>query len=345
MTPDPEPGALQPRPDHSPARPDPTPDQMLTTRAAERITTAWTANTRRAVAYQWRQFATWCAEHDRAALPCSSETLASYAAHLADQGLAPASIDTALGCIQGRHKAEGHALNGAPARMVLRSYRREQAVSGRRARQAAALTVGQLRSMVQQADPETLSGKRDRALLLLGYNMMARRSELTALNLDDVTLTDHGLEVFVAASKTDKASAGETVAVPYGTHLDTCAVRAVLAWRAALEELGVTSGPLLRGVDRHGRLVGSSGAAGRRGTRMSPDSVNRIVRRLAKAAGLEGVSAHSLRSGPATAAAMAGAPRAWITRQGRWSPTSTAVDAYIRPADAWENNPMRRLGL
>ncbi|MBV2366576.1 hypothetical protein [Streptomonospora nanhaiensis] len=51
------------------------------------------------------------------------------------------------------------------------------------------------------------------------------------------------------------------------------------------------------------------------------------------------MTAHSLRAGAATAAARGGAQRADIARQGRWQPTSIAVDTYIRPADAWRDNP------
>ncbi|WP_436892293.1 hypothetical protein [Nocardiopsis dassonvillei] len=47
----------------------------------------------------------------------------------------------------------------------------------------------------------------------------------------------------------------------------------------------------------------------------------------------------------ATAAAAARVPRAWIARQGRWAERSTAIDAYIRPADAWTDNPLRHVGL
>ena len=38
-------------------------------------------------------------------------------------------------------------------------------------------------------------------------------------------------------------------------------------------------------------------------------------------------------------------PRAWIARQGRWSEKSTEVDSYVRPADAWRDNPIRKVGV
>ena len=50
--------------------------------------------------------------------------------------------------------------------------------------QKAALTFEAIRQALI-ALPNTLSGKRDRALLLLAYSLMARRSELVALNVED----------------------------------------------------------------------------------------------------------------------------------------------------------------
>ena len=158
-------------------------------------------------------------------------------------------------------------------------------------------------------------------------------------------LRHDGLEVFVATSKTDKDAAGATVAVPYGTLLLTCPVRTTTAYLQALTDTGITHGPLLRSVDRHGRPAGTTDAAGRGTGRMSGAGINLVVKRLAHNADLQNITAHSLRAGPATAAAAAGAPRAWIARQGRWSEKSTAVDTYIRPADAWRDNPIRKVGL
>jgi hypothetical protein len=51
--------------------------------------------------------------------------------------------------------------------------------------------------------PDDLTGRRDRALLLLGF----RRSELVALDLTDVEETEAGLRVTIRHSKTDQAVA------------------------------------------------------------------------------------------------------------------------------------------
>ncbi|QKW32454.1 tyrosine-type recombinase/integrase (plasmid) [Nocardiopsis flavescens] len=319
-------------------------DDALTPAAAARVADGWAPNTKRAIDYDWTRFADWCAATGRRPLPATGATLASYVTHLMQDRPAPATIERALGIVQTYHKAVDLAVNGRPARMALRSYRREWAAGGGRVRRAAAVDVEQLTAMLTAA-PDGLAGLRDRTLLLLGFTLMARRSELASLDIGDVRAVGEGLEVFIASSKTDKDAVGATSRVPYGTLALTCAVRTTQDWIGALAEHGLTEGPLLRGIDRYGRPAGTPGATLRGTGRMSGAGINLIVQRLAAAAGLEGVTAHSLRAGPATAAAMAGVPRAQIVRQGRWAENSTAVDAYIRPAEDWEHNPMRRVGL
>ncbi|MEY9212011.1 tyrosine-type recombinase/integrase [Thermobifida halotolerans] len=325
----------------------PAVDNELSEAAAARIADSWAANTRTAYSRDWTAFRTWCDAHDRSALPASAATLATYVDALTRTvpPPAPATVDRALGTIQSHHTAVGLPLDTKPARMVLRSYRRERAQAGHTPRRAPALTVDQLRAMVD-ATGDDLVGLRDRTLCLLGFAMMARRSELAALDIDDVREVAEGLEVRVRTSKTDRDSVGAGVAVPYGSLARTCPVRTTLAWIAALAETGITTGPLLRAVDRHGRPAGTPGATVRGSGRMSGAGINHVVKTLAQRAGIDApVTAHSLRAGAATAAAAARVPRAHIARQGRWSLRSPVVDTYIRPADAWNDNPIRHVGL
>ena len=97
---------------------------------------------------------------------------------------------------------------------------------------------------------------------MLGFSMMARRSELAALDIADVDFTRDGMEVTVRVSKTDQDAVGEIVPIPYGTHPDTCPVRTVENWLLRLSRrYGIDTGPLLRSVTRHGDLgfrMGSS---------------------------------------------------------------------------------------
>ncbi|MER7209471.1 tyrosine-type recombinase/integrase [Streptosporangium sp. NPDC000239] len=329
-------------------------ERALSPAARVRVADGFAATTGRAYARDWTAFTTWCTTHGRTPLPATAETLAEYVTHLAATPTrtgtppAPSTVERALACIQSRHKLAGLAADARPARLALRSYRRQRADAGQRTRKAPPAELDILRRMLDATAPDTLAGLRDRAALVLGFALMGRRSELTALNIADITLTGDGLEVFIGRSKTDQDAIGETVPLPYGSHTETCPVRVVQAWIAALAEQEVTSGPLLRGVDRHGHLTGTVGAAGKAVKRMSGHGLNLLVRRAAVRAGLpnaETFSAHSLRAGGATAAAKAGAPVSAIARHGRWSEKSPVVHGYIRTADKWRDNPMRGVGL
>src|SRR5262245_46244788 len=59
--------------------------------------------------------------------------------------------------------------------------------------------------------PSDLGGLRDRASLLLGFAGALRRSELVALNVDDLEETAEGLHVRIRRSKTDQEGAGRTL--------------------------------------------------------------------------------------------------------------------------------------
>jgi integrase len=304
----------------------------------QRIADGVAANTVKAYARQWAGFSEWCAEHGRTSLPATPETLAEYVGHLAEAGKGPSTIQQAMAAVAVRHDAaELPKPNTKGALLVLRSLRRERAAQGKRKRQAPPVTVDVLRKLIDVTDPDSLAGKRDCLLLVLGLVMMSRRSELSALDIEDVTENENGLEILIRMSKTDQDAMGEVVPVPRGSNPHSDPVRLLRAWLVALAEKGITSGALLRSIDRHGR-VGEG--------RLTTDSINRIVRRLAVLAELpdaESYTAHSLRAGGATAAYRAGAPVSAIKKQGRWK--SDVVNEYIRSVDRWRDNPMTNIGL
>jgi len=62
------------------------------------------------------------------------------------------------------------------------------------------------------AQPDTLTGTRNRTLLSLGYNFLARRSELVAIRSDDLKFTPDGaLGGMIRKSKTDQYGKGRLV--------------------------------------------------------------------------------------------------------------------------------------
>lgn len=173
--------------------------------------------------------------------------------------------------------------------------------------------------------PDTMAGKRDRAMLLLGFAGAFRRSELAALNVEDLTFGANGVDVLIRRSKTDQEGAGKTVAVPHGTHL--LPVQALQAWLAAAD---ITQGPIFRAVSRSG-TVGTDAITGH--------TVANVVKRYAELAGLDvaGFSGHSLRAGIVTSAADRGADLNRIMDVSRHVDPRT-VRTYIRRADRYKDH-------
>jgi integrase len=336
------------RPDETPAVAYSDADFSITEDTARQLLEATPENTRRAYERNWAQFATWCTEQGRVPLPATAQTLADYIARLVGIGLAPATIEQAIGTIRSRHRDAGY--KGRPdttaALKLLNAYRREWAAAGNKTRKSTPILLPALRAMVGVWDPGTPAGLRNRALLLVGFTLMARRSELSALNIGDLAAHEEGMTVTIRLSKTDQAARGVQVAVPFAQHAEMCAVRAVNAWRAELAGRGLATGALFRPVDRHGKIGGEPGTAGGITDRLTGKSINNIVRRSALLAGLrEHYTAHGLRAGAATVAYAAGIPVSVIAAHGRWSLKSPVVLGYIRPVDQWKNNAMKGIGL
>lgn len=284
------------------------------------------ANTRRAYRTQWATFATWCAEHGQESLPAAPPTLALFLTERAQGGLKVASLGLSLSAIRAAHFEAGRPDPSANpmVRTVWEGIRRTH---GAAPRCATPLTADAIRAIVTGLSAERTRDVRDRALVLLGFAGAFRRSELVALDVEDLAPDPaRGVVVRVRKSKTDQLGAGADVAVPFGAQPALCPVRALDAWRAVS---GIRAGALFRSVDRHGRV----------GRRLDGGDVARTLKELAARAGIDAalVSGHSLRAGLATTAALANRSDRSIMAQGRWK-SRTMVDRYVRIADAWRDN-------
>ncbi len=283
-------------------------------------------NTRRSYRAQWSTFARWCEAHARATLPTEPATLALYLVERAQHGRKVATLGLALSAIRAAHRDAGLAdpSDTPEVRAVWEGIRRTHGTAQRR---ATPLVASSIRAIAASLPSGELRAARDRAVILLGFAGAFRRSELVALDLGDLAFDAvRGVAVTVRRSKTDQTGAGAVVAIPFASHTDVCAVRALRAW---VEAAPITAGPLFRSVDRHGNV----------GQRLDGRDVARIVKAAASRAGLEAslVSGHSLRAGLATTAALAGKSDRAIMAQGRWR-SRAMMDRYVRTADVWRDN-------
>lgn len=289
-------------------------------------------NTRRAYRSDWKQFESWCADHGLEALPAAPATIGIHLTAMADAGYKVATIQRRLTAITYAHRAAGHELDTRqPAiREVFAGIRRKLGTAQGAKR---ALLTDDIRIMMRLL-PDTIIGVRDRALLLIGFAGALRRSELVALDVEDLEFQQAGVVLHIGRSKTDQEGEGQEVAIPFGQYEATCPVVAVQSW---LSVAGITSGPVFRGVDRHGNVSP---------VRFSDRAVALIVKKITGIAGLEPseYAGHSLRSGMATSASRAGASERSIMDQTRHR-SVTMVRKYIQRGLLFADNAAGRLGL
>jgi integrase len=290
------------------------------------------ANTVKAYRSDWARFEGFCRGRGVPSLPAVPVTVAAYAAEAA-RALKANTIERHLTAI-----SQAHQLAGMPnptedklVRTVMAGIRR---VKGTAQQGKEPLSPELLRKMFAGL-PGDLRALRDRALLLVGFAGAFRRSELVALRYEDVRFTEKGLAVTISKSKTDQEGEGQTVGIPYGSHPESCPVRALEAW---IEASNISYGYLFTAIGRWGGEVTAKP--------ICDHQLAKIIKRLAVCAGLDpaGFSGHSLRSGLATSAAEGGASERSIMEQTRHR-SLRQVRKYIRRGSLFYDNAAARSGL
>ena len=217
-----------------------------------------------------------------------------------------------------------------------------------RARQACLMSVWPSRSMLRLFDliagiarPHPIhsvaianrvlqSVPRDRGLLLVGFAGGFRRSELAQITPRDLTFSRNGVSITIRRSKTDAAGKGRVVALPSNAG-DLCPVRALRDWLARLRSLNPPADDraLFRRIDRYGQLGGPLGAA----------PTGPILQKRMALCGRPsaGFSAHSLRAGLVTSAALAGVP-VWSIQRQTGHRSEAMVHKYIRDLTPFQAN-------
>ena len=307
----------------------------------------------RAYEADWRHFAAWCASRDHAPLPAHPTVVASYlAAHARGVGgverLKTSTLQRRMAAIGAYHTASYHPnpCQSPEVRATWHGIRRQLGWTKNRA--APAIT-GVLRQLADTCDLDRYIGLRDRAMLLVGFAALLRRSEVVALDVADLVLVEQGLEVRVPDTETGvrrrraDPELPDVRAVPYGEHPETCPVRAWLAWRQAT---GLTSGPAFRPVHPRARVGHYPTASIQRAPRLTDLAVYRAVQSAARRAGLPTplrYRSHSLRAGAAVQAAPVASDQE-LMRAGGWA-SLEVVRSYTADSRIWEDPVAGRLGL
>ena len=288
---------------------NPTPTQALS-ELIKHLDGAYAPNTLRAYLADMLEFILFCEKHSLAALPASSATVASFLMGTLSQGIKTATIRRKASSISAIHR-----LSSLPDPTkhpeVLITLRKICRQLGTRFDQAYPITKVVLNKLLAVCGSD-LRGLRDRALLMLAYDCMRRRSELVSLRVEDMEwLSEEGVSILLRKSKTDQHGSGQWI------HLSTPATKAVQDW---LEAAQIKEGFVLRGVHPNGSLTPS----------LCESRVSRIYKTLAKRAQLnerivQSISGHSMRVGGAQDMLVQGASLPQIMVKGGWAKTDTVM--------------------
>lgn len=284
----------------------------------DRMEGAYAPITIRAYRKGTNTFVDWCNERGRAPFPAPPALIAEFLQDEAER-IGPATVGQRLAAVRKAHRLLGMAdpTQDEEINLVLRRIRRTKGV---RPRQAKGLTRPYLDRFLA-AQPENPWGLRNRAMLSLGYDLLARRSELVALRTDDVEFRNDGtLRALIRRSKSDPFGNGR---LGFGSKRSSKLVHEWLAWR------GDAIAPLFCGIYQ-GRAINRA---------LCDRMVTVVLEQAAAAAGVEPTeaaefSAHSLRVGAAQDLLVAGHETAAIMRAGGWK----SINVLARYLESAEHN-------
>lgn len=291
-------------------------------------------NTLRAYEADWNDFAFWCSDRRHIALPAKPRTISDYISDLADYANAN-TISRRLSAISANHKAAGYERNNptrdVKVKNVLAGIRRKK---GTIQRGKAALLVEDIRDIARHFDDADLTGLRDKALILTGFAGAFRRSELVALDADDLSFSREGVIIEIRHSKGDQEGEGQYLAITCGESPLTCPVTALKSW---MQAAGIKSGPLFRPITKSKTV---------RDQRLTDKSVALLVKKYAALVGLDAddFAGHSLRRGFATSAAQHDVDERDIMKQTRHK-SERMVRRYIERGNLFKDNPVKKMGL
>lgn len=279
--------------------------------------------TRKAYLSDIKVFVDWCDEMSQQAMPADPATVADFLAAQADEGINSSTLNRRMAAIKYGHEAKGHESPTGDKLIgtTLKGIRRSQKAPSQ---PKEAATIDKMHAMLSHCDTSTIAGKRDKAILLLGFAGAFRRSELAALEVKDLKFVEHGIRVTIPYSKTDQEGEGKEIAI-YNGKLNVAGV--LNEW---LDEARISEGAIFRPLTKSG---------GVRYMAISGKSVAAIVKKYAAKAGLDpkDFAGHSLRSGFVTSAAEAGANLFKIMDVSRHKNVAT-VRRYVRSSDAFKDH-------
>jgi site-specific recombinase XerD len=279
-------------------------------RFLERIDGAYAPNTIRAFRADFEEFEEYCKSSKRRSLPAAPQTIAEFIDSQISRGIRATTVKRKLVSLAAVHRLSdlGDPTKSSTVRISVRRMCRKL---GAAYKQALPVTSSMLEKMLKATD-NSLAGLRDRALLRIAYDTLARRSEIITLKFEDIEVSDDGAAIHLKQSKTDQNAEGRWLSISSKT------LKAINAWSKAAK---IESGYIIRAINRHGHVSDR---------RITPEQISRNLKKLALQAGLpqenvKRISGHSLRVGAAQDWARRGASLPQLMILGRWDKPDTVI--------------------
>ena len=267
---------------------------------------AYSANTLRAQKADGAIFQAFCESRGEGYLPAAPKTIGAFIATQVKAGKKPATIRRYVATVSRVHMAAG-LLNPCSSEAVHLGLKKMGRETSARQDQAHPLSWKDIKEFIESAG-EGLRADRERALLCVAYETLARRSELVAIEVRDIDFHPDGTGLaLIRRGKTDAEGQGRVA------YLSRETVRWLKVW---LEHSEIEEGAVFR------RLIGSDQIGGP----LNPGSVAPIFKRVAQWIGMPErfvgqVSGHSTRVGAAQDLAELDIDLAAITQAGGWKST------------------------
>jgi integrase len=264
---------------------------------------AYSANTLRAQKADGAIFQAFCESRGEPYLPAEPKAIRAFIDDRVKVGKKPATVKRYVATIARVHIAAG-LLNPCSSEAVRLGLKKMGRGTSARQDQAHPLGWKEIKEFIIIAG-ESLRADRERAMLCVAYETLARRGELVALEVRDIDFHPNGTgQALIHRGKTDAEGHGRVA------YLSRETVKWLKVW---LEHAEISEGAVFR------RLIGRSQVGGS----LNPGSIAPIFKRVGQWIGMparivDRVSGHSTRVGAAQDLAELDIDLAAITQAGGW---------------------------
>ena len=280
-------------------------------------------NTLRAYESDYKDFSAFCLKNNFSSLPADPKILSLYLTHLS-QTSKFSTLKRRIASISVIHKLKGHYIDTKHP-VIRENLLGIKRVKGSNQKAKKPILINDLKLIINTINKlkiKDIRKTRDKAIILIGFAGGFRRSELVAIDNEDVEFVREGVKIFVKRSKTDQSGEGMTKAIPSFNSALYCPVLHLQDWLAKGKSINKKVFPI------------------------SDKSVALIIKKYANLAGLDGnkYAGHSLRSGFATSTAESGAEERNIMAM-TGHKTTQMVRRYIQEANLFKNNALNKIKI